>query len=507
MRKVFFLLMATMMLYNMSAADDNKLSLDNVKLAAGGTANVSVKLDNAKEFVAFQFDMALPAGVTVTDASLNADRKDGHQFEWGVVDGKYRFLAYSMNNNALKNASGEIVNLTLAAGNAVSEGGQITIDSEIFVTGDAEGTELANVTADIENLPEYDVVTIGNGGNGTHVSKYDLDFSGLDDVKAYIATGYDLDEDMLWLTRVTDVPAGTPIIVMGPSGSKEVPVGQSTTYYGENFLRGNAYEAETIDRTAGYTNLAYSSSTGNLLPIPESMSTFTVGKAYVHFRSTVSSSVGNNISLNLAVGNGQTLVSSYDLDFTGIDDVKAFIVTGYDKSGTIWLTRVQKVSAGTPLIINCSGGEAPYVVPSSAVHADYANMLRGSATEATSLEKVVGDYTNFGYSLSKSQFVPFPDGKTTTINAGSAYLPLLTSYISASSGARGFNARNTGANAVQEAEVIGIKVGSLIGDATGINAIEESETSDDWYNLQGQKVDTPTKKGLYIKNGKKVIVK
>ena len=46
------------------------------------------------------------------------------------------------------------------------------------------------------------------------------------------------------------------------------------------------------------------------------------------------------------------------------------------------------------------------------------------------------------------------------------------------------------------------------GDATGIDAIEHGTLNiDHYYDLQGRKVMNPTKKGIYIKNGHKVILK
>ena len=51
---------------------------------------------------------------------------------------------------------------------------------------------------------------------------------------------------------------------------------------------------------------------------------------------------------------------------------------------------------------------------------------------------------------------------------------------------------------------------SIIGDgdeATGISRVAAEDGNDTWYNLSGQRISAPTKKGLYIKNGKKVIVK
>ena len=54
-----------------------------------------------------------------------------------------------------------------------------------------------------------------------------------------------------------------------------------------------------------------------------------------------------------------------------------------------------------------------------------------------------------------------------------------------------------------------MKLGSLDGEdgTTGIRELMNGVESDVWYNLKGQRIDTPTKKGLYILNGKKVVVK
>ena len=43
--------------------------------------------------------------------------------------------------------------------------------------------------------------------------------------------------------------------------------------------------------------------------------------------------------------------------------------------------------------------------------------------------------------------------------------------------------------------------------ATAIEAIvEEAADGEQWYDMQGRKINKPTKDGLYIKNGKKVVV-
>jgi hypothetical protein len=44
------------------------------------------------------------------------------------------------------------------------------------------------------------------------------------------------------------------------------------------------------------------------------------------------------------------------------------------------------------------------------------------------------------------------------------------------------------------------------GEATGIEAVKTTKANGEYYNLAGQRVAQPTK-GLYIVNGKKVVIK
>ena len=49
----------------------------------------------------------------------------------------------------------------------------------------------------------------------------------------------------------------------------------------------------------------------------------------------------------------------------------------------------------------------------------------------------------------------------------------------------------------------------VVGEATGITTTDcTNGTNDDYYDLNGRKLDTaPTRKGIYIRDGRKVIVK
>ena len=50
-----------------------------------------------------------------------------------------------------------------------------------------------------------------------------------------------------------------------------------------------------------------------------------------------------------------------------------------------------------------------------------------------------------------------------------------------------------------------IKSINVKASATGINAVEAEKGEDLWFDLSGRRIDKPTKKGIYIKNGQKVV--
>ena len=50
-------------------------------------------------------------------------------------------------------------------------------------------------------------------------------------------------------------------------------------------------------------------------------------------------------------------------------------------------------------------------------------------------------------------------------------------------------------------------IGDNDDDTTGKLSPTLSDEEDIWYSLNGQRISKPTKKGLYIKNGRKVVIK
>jgi len=364
--------------------------------------------------------------------------------------------------------------------------------------------------AKIEELPASASIKVAKGMT-TYTGEYNLDFSGLgDDVKAYLATGYDYDNGTIWLTRVKDVPAGTPILVQAPASETpyDVPVKASSGCYYKNMLVGNLSGGEiTLSATTGdMTN--YYLSNGMFLTATGS-NTIGNGKAYLQIPTTPpAATVGSSQAVKLNDYGFASFCGSQDLDFTDVEGLKAFAVTGYDDAnGTIWLTRVNRVSARTPLLLK-GGSGASYSVPSLAVGSYYANMMKGNLSGSTiTIYAIDGDMTN--YYLKGNQLLKATDGGN-TIGNGKAYMQIPSKHVTRSMEDMIADLLMYGISE-DEPEVISIPVVNargLNGDGTtGIHSIENGESENDvYYNLQGQRVDNPTK-GLYIKNGKKVVIK
>ncbi len=172
-----------------------------------------------------------------------------------------------------------------------------------------------------------------------------------------------------------------------------------------------------------------------------------------------------------------TLTSANALDFTG-SSIEAYIVKDDDASdGVITLTQVNKVPANTGLVLKASEPGTAVNVPFLKGDADdvTGNKMTGSATEKTEIT------ANGGYILKDGKFHPANAG---SLAKGKAYLKIA---VSVAAPVMSFDSEGSSTTAIDTIEKSTIKNGV-------------------YYNLAGQRVAQPTK-GLYIVNGKKVIVK
>ena len=170
-----------------------------------------------------------------------------------------------------------------------------------------------------------------------------------------------------------------------------------------------------------------------------------------------------------------TFVSNKALDFTGISDVKAYIVTGHTGNAITVTQMTGTVPANTPLLLEGTTTSIPVVASSST---DVSSNLLKAGT-AISVE------------AGKTKYVLANDGGTATFMkvVSDITVPATKAYLE-------FN------------EEISAPALSLnFEDVTGINEVQGSGFKvNGYYDLQGRKVAQPTK-GLYIVNGKKVVIK
>jgi hypothetical protein len=213
------------------------------------------------------------------------------------------------------------------------------------------------------------------------------------------------------------------------------------------------------------------------------------GNSNVQFREIAFTFTAvTNASASFAAGKEYiTFASEYALDCTTANlpaGLKAYKATGASAStSTVTIEEVNAtVAAGTGLLLQRTGdtsaaGNFDIPVVASGTNISATNKLVGVTAAAGA---AIGGDGVYDYVLKDGKFYHASAG---TLAQGKAYLHL---------------------DAEPAAPVLTIDFSGT----TGINAVNGSEfkVNGEYYNLNGQRVANPTK-GLYIVNGKKVIVK
>lgn len=110
---------------------------------------------------------------------------------------------------------------------------------DVWTIDEEKNYPYQNLKTDSSEDPEMPVppLTIDNSGYATYCSSKSLDFSGLTDIKAFIASGFNPSADMLLLTQVTKVPAGEGLFIIGNPGTYDIPEGETDMVY-FNMMKG-----------------------------------------------------------------------------------------------------------------------------------------------------------------------------------------------------------------------------------------------------------------------------
>ena len=191
--------------------------------------------------------------------------------------------------------------------------------------------------------------------------------------------------------------------------------------------------------------------------------------------------VNSVVPVTITSAGWATLYTPYALDFSTVEGLEAYTATVSEN--TVTLSKVNNVPAGAGVVLK---GEAKdYNIPVTSNSETEKGSLEGSATEATAYDKFSGYKL---YMLKKVgdnvQFVPMTSG---SLAKGKAYLKIAQD--------------NAGSGEAKALSVV------FVNEPTGIKSVNSDETKvNGIYDLQGRRVSQPTK-GLYIVNGKKVVIK
>ena len=259
--------------------------------------------------------------------------------------------------------------------------------------------------------------------------------------------------------------------------------GSNVTYLlGENSQHANVQNVNSEDVVMNYSD--HPADNGNnwmLEPVSDATASLSLNNITSNLSSIVSSANASDVALTYtatvtSAGFG-TLVVPFDADVEG--DVEAWELTSVDGSSRIQGTKVTTIEANKPVLLKNEGTlELTAKSGTASYEASPVNgLLHGSYSQGTA---IVGSYVlqkqgeNVAFYQVESEHEP-------TIKPFRAYL-----------------------QASVEARMLMFS----FDEATDIHSLQgNNETlNGEYYNLQGLRVVQPTK-GLYIKNGKKMIIK
>ena len=211
--------------------------------------------------------------------------------------------------------------------------------------------------SNIEVVAVYDVIptevtiTIGQYGSTVFSSKYALDFSNVEGLKAFAATGYNTNTGIVTMTRIETSSEGVGLYLLAAPGEYKVPVIEYSEDNSLNMLVGNL-EKSTVNAVSDdglYANYKYTIKSGDTTPKfyqYSDGSSISAGKAYLQIPLDW---IGSNASkaIGIRLDDGETT------DIDDVENVAGETETVYDLQGR----KVTEVSNGLYIV----DGEKVYI--------------------------------------------------------------------------------------------------------------------------------------------------
>ena len=158
-----------------SSFNPNQLVVNSTQGVNGTIIPLSFSINNYDQFVAFQFDVQLPTGVTYqTGSAVLSSRAADHSISASVLsNGNIRFISYSLNQSPFTGNSGEVLRFNVLLNN--SSGGSFPVTLSNVVIGDSKNQNVlsgfTNGTVTILIPPAApNLSSPSNGSTGVSIS-------------------------------------------------------------------------------------------------------------------------------------------------------------------------------------------------------------------------------------------------------------------------------------------------------------------------------------------------
>ncbi len=147
-----------------SLASDNYFSISDAEAYIGRAFTLPVDMNNTEDITAFQFEVSLPNGITLSKCELT-ERKGDHTVSFSkLANGNYQVTALSLSSESFSGTEGTLVNLALNVDGEMATGEYaVSIKNIELTTTGAVGINPADVTA---TLTVSDVQIADANGDG-----------------------------------------------------------------------------------------------------------------------------------------------------------------------------------------------------------------------------------------------------------------------------------------------------------------------------------------------------
>jgi hypothetical protein len=145
---------------------DDVLVVSDLSASLGATVMMPVSMENTDEITAFQFELEVPAGVTVTSRKLSTRKSDDHSLGFAQLpNGNYQFTAFSSNSTVFSGNSGTLVDVGLTIDGTMTTGQYaVKVKNIVLTTPNGVQKRPADITA---NLTVSNVKLGDVNGDGT----------------------------------------------------------------------------------------------------------------------------------------------------------------------------------------------------------------------------------------------------------------------------------------------------------------------------------------------------